>query len=471
MKKRTKIGLIVGAAAVLGGVVWVSVKQASKGVTEVQTGKVGRQDLTSLVTASGEIKPKTYSNILGEGFGKIVDLAVKEGQQVKRGDVLLRLESIQPSADVDAQTAAQSSAESAVKSADANFRSVQAEMTQRKADLERAKFDWDRADSLFKEGLIPKSEYDARKAAFDSAVAAVEASTARQQQVRAELERSRSQLEQMRAVLMRARDVLRKTTYTAPIDGLVTYIAVRIGENVVMGIQNSPGSYLMTIADMSTVTAEVKVDETDIVNLQMNQEADVTIDAMPGKTFKARVSEVGTQAVLRTSGLATVQTTAGTQEAKDFKVVVTLENPPVNLRPGLSATAKIKTAERKNALAVPLQALAVRTKKDLEEAAKTAKGEKKDDNVTLAASKPSGGSDPAKEEIQGVFVVRDKKAQFVKVETGITGITDIEVTSGELKEGDEIVTGSYRALRNLKPGAAVKVNNQAPKTEGQGGGN
>jgi len=469
MKKRTKIGLVIGGVAVLGVVVWVSVKQASKGVTEVQTGKVGRQDLTSLVTASGEIKPKTYSNILGEGFGKIVDLAVKEGQQVKRGDVLLRLENIQPSADVEAQQAALGSAEAAVKSADANYRSAQAELTQRKADLERAKFDWDRADSLYKEGLIPKSEYDARKAAFDSASAAVEASTARQQQTRAELERSRSQLEQMRAVLMRARDVLRKTTYTAPIDGLVTYIAVRVGENVVPGIQNSPGSYLMTIADMSVVTAEVKVDETDIVNVQMNQEADVTIDAIPGKTFKARVSEVGTQAVLRTSGLATVQTTAGTQEAKDFKVVVTLEDPPASLRPGLSATAKIKTAERKNVLAVPLQALAVRTKKDLEEAAKAAKGEKKDDNVTLAASKPAGGSDPAKEEIQGVFVVRDKKANFVKVETGITGITDIEVTGGELKEGDEIVTGSYRALRNLKPNAPVKVNNQAPKTEGQGG--
>ena len=471
MKKRTKIGLVIGGVAVLGVVVWVSVKQASKGVTEVQTGKVGRQDLTSLVTASGEIKPKTYSNILGEGFGKIVDLAVKEGQQVKRGDVLLRLENIQPSADVEAQQAALGSAEAAVKSADANYRSAQAELTQRKADLERAKFDWDRADSLYKEGLIPKSEYDARKAAFDSASAAVEASTARQQQTRAELERSRSQLEQMRAVLMRARDVLRKTTYTAPIDGLVTYIAVRVGENVVPGIQNSPGSYLMTIADMSVVTAEVKVDETDIVNVQMNQEADVTIDAIPGKTFKARVSEVGTQAVLRTSGLATVQTTAGTQEAKDFKVVVTLEDPPASLRPGLSATAKIKTAERKNVLAVPLQALAVRTKKDLEEAAKAAKGEKKDDNVTLAASKPAGGNDPAKEEIQGVFVVRDKKAQFVKVETGITGITDIEVTGGELKEGDEIVTGSYRALRNLRPGAPVKVNNQAPRTEGQSGGN
>jgi HlyD family secretion protein len=466
MKTWKKIAIGIGGLALVGIIVKVSVDQANKGVVTVQTSKVGKQDLTSLVTASGEVKPKTYSNILGEGFGKITDIAVKEGQKVRRGDVLLRLENIQPTADVDAQHAALGSGEAAIKSADANNRSAQAELIQRKADLERAKFDWDRAESLYKEGLIPKSEFDARKAAYDGAVAAVDASTARQAQTRAELERARSSVEQTRAVMTRMRDVLRKTTYTAPIDGTVTYIAVRIGENVVMGIQNSPGSYLMTIADMSVVTAEVKVDETDIVNLRPGQEADVTIDAIPGKAFKARVTEVGTQAVLRTSGLATVQTTAGTQEAKDFKVVVTLDSPPENLRPGLSATAKIKTAERKNALAVPLQALAVRTKKDLDDAAKAAAGKKTEDNV-MAASAPKTGNDPAKEEIQGVFVVRDKKALFVKVDTGITGITDIEVTGGELKEGDEIITGSYRALRSLKPGAPVKVDNKAPKTEGQ----
>jgi HlyD family secretion protein len=466
MKTWKKIGIAIGGLALVGIIVKVSVDQANKGVVTVQTAKVGKQDLTSLVTASGEVKPKTYSNILGEGFGKITQISVKEGQHVKRGDVLMKLENIQPTADVEGQHAALGSGEAAVKSAEANNRSAQAELVQRKADLVRAKLDWDRAENLFKEGLIPKSEFDARKAAFDSATAAIDASTARVSQTRAELERSRSVLLQTGAVMTRMRDVLRKTTYTAPIDGIVTYIAVRIGENVVMGIQNSPGSYLMTIADMSVVTAEVKVDETDIVNLKPGQEAGVTIDAMPGKIFKSRVTEVGTQAVLRTSGLATVQTTSGTQEAKDFKVVVTLDNPPENLRPGLSATAKIKTAERKAALAVPLQALAVRTKKDLDDAANLAAGKKSDDNV-MAASTPKSGNDPAKEEIQGVFVVRDKKAHFIKVETGITGITDIEVTGGELKEGDEIVTGNYRALRSLKPNAPVKVDNKAPKTEGQ----
>ena len=465
MKKWKKIAIIVGAVVVLGIIVVVSINQANKGVVTVQTGKVGRMDLTSIVTGSGEVKPKTYTNVLGEGFGKIVEIAVKEGQKVKRGDVLMRLENIQPTADVEAQRAALGSAEAAIKSAEATFRSVQAEVAQRKADHEKAKFDWERAENLFKNELISRQDYDARRSAMESATAAVDVSNARLQQSRAELERSRSLLGQSGAVLDRVRDALRKTTYTAPIDGVVTYIAVRVGENVVMGIQNSPGSFLMSISDMSTVTAEVKVDETDIVNVRQGQECDVSIDAIPGKTFKGHVTEVGNQAVLRTSGLITTQTTAGTQEAKDFKVIITLDQPPDTLRPGLSTTAKIRTAERKMAVAIPMQALAVRTRKDLEEAKKEA-DKKGGESVTLAAAKPAEGTDPKKEEIQGVFVVRAKKAVFVPVKTGITGVTDIEVTEG-VKEGDEIVTGSYRALRTLRPGTTVKVDNKAPGKAGE----
>ena len=464
MKKWKKILIGVGALVVLAIVVTVSIQQAGKDVVTVQTGKVGKQDLVSLVTASGEIKPKTYTNVLGEGFGRITGIVVKEGDKVRRGDVLMRLENIQPSANVEAQRAALSSAEAQLKSAEASYRSAQADLTQRKADYERVKFDWERGQQLFREGLVPKQEFDVRKAAFDSASAAVDASSARVEVTRADLDRMRSQIQQSRAVLDRVRDDLRKTTYTSPIDGVVTYIAVRVGENVVMGIQNSPGSYLMTIADMSVVTAEVRVDETDIVNIRPSQECEVTIDAFPGKTFKGHVTEVGTQAVLRTTGLATVQTTSGLQEAKDFKVILQLTDPPPVVRPGLSATSKIRTAERKEALAIPLQALAVRTRQDLEDAEKEASKKGQSTGVTLAAAKIEPGKDPKKEEIQGVFVVRDKKAVFVPVETGITGITDIEVISG-LKEGEEIVTGSYRALRSLRPGARLKVDNTAIKRE------
>src|SRR6201982_3644327 len=229
-------------------------------------------------------------------------------------------------------------------------------------------------------------------------------------------------------MLVHSEDILHKTVYTSPISGIVSYLPERVGDYVVMGIQNQPGSFIMTLSDMSTVTAEVKVDETDIVSVKVGQEADVTIDAIPGKVFKGKVTEGGAKAVLRSSGLTTTQTTTSTQEAKDFKVVVTLEHPPDNLRPGLSATAKIKTAERKNVVAIPIQALAMRTRKELEEAAKNAKGQ--GSSVTLAAPPPPAPGDPKKDEIQGVFVVNGKKAVFHPVDTGISGVTDIEVTKG-----------------------------------------
>jgi HlyD family secretion protein len=460
MKKWKKIVIGVGVLVVLAVVVAVSIQQANKGVVAVQTGKVVLQDLTSLVTASGEVRPKTYTNVLGEGFGKITDIVVKEGDYVKKGDVLMKLENIQPTADVDAQQAASHSAESGVKSAEASFKSAQATLAQRQADLEKAKFDWVRGQDLYTAQLIAKQEYDARKSSYDSAAAAVQVAQAQLQQTRAVLEQTGSILQQNQAILVHSRDVLRKTTYRAPISGLVTYIAVRVGENVVPGIQNAEGSYLMTISDMSVVTAEVKVDETDITNVKNGEPADVTIDALPGKVFTGHVTEVGNQAVLRSSGLATTQTTANTQEARDFKVVVTLDSPPLGLRPGLSSTAKIKTAQKKNVLAIPIQALAVRTRRELKEAESHANKKDKTD-VTLAAAKPDTTA-TGKEEVQGVFVLRGKKAEFVPVQTGITGVTDIEVTSG-LKEGDEIVTGSYKALRTLKPGTTVKVDNSAPK--------
>ncbi len=455
----------IGGAVTVGiaGIVIYSVTAAKKGVVTVQTAKVAKQDsLVSIVTASGEVKPTNYTNMQAQGFGRITAILVKEGDHIKKGDKLLLQENIQANADVAAQSAALTSAESGIQAAEASYKSAQADLVQQKANLEKAKLDYDRGEGLFKDGLIPKQDYDQRKTAYDAAQAAVESANARVLQLKAQMSQSRAGLDQSRAVLTRTRDVLNKTTYTSPIDGIVSYLPVRLGEYVVPGIQNSNGSFLMTLSDMSTVTAEVKVDETDIVNVRMGQEADVTIDAVPGKTFHGKVTEIGSQAVLRSSGLATTQTTTSTQEAKDFKVVVTLDNPPENLRPGLSATAKIRTAERKGVVAIPIQALAVRSRKDLEEAAKTAKGQSAGSSVSLAASLPSAPGDPKKDEVQGVFVVNGKKAEFRVVDTGISGVTDIEVTKG-LQPGDEIVVGSYKALRTLKPNAQIKVDNSAPK--------
>src|SRR5712672_3803636 len=364
MKTWQKVGIGVGGVVVLVGIVLFSINQASKGVVTVQTAKVAPQEtLVSQVTASGEIKPTTYTNVTAQGFGRITGILVKEGDKVKKGDRLLLQENIQASADVQAQAASINSAEAGVEAAEASHRAAQSDLLLQQANLEKAKLDWERGQGLFKDGLIPKQDFDQRKTGYDAAAAQVDSSRARVLSLKATLGQMRSQVMQGRAVLVHTQDILHKTVYTSPINGIVSYLPERVGDYVVPGIQNSNGSFLMTLSVMSVVTAEVKVDETDIVNVKMGQDADVTIDAVPGKTFHGKVTEIGSQAVLRSSGLATTQSTTSTQEAKDFKVVVTLDSPPENLRPGLSTTAKIKTAEKKSVIAIPLQALIRRKKR------------------------------------------------------------------------------------------------------------
>jgi HlyD family secretion protein len=460
VKTWQKAAVGAGLIVALGGGVWFGLRELNKGVITVQTGPVTRQNLTSIVTASGEIRPKNYTNVLGEGIGKITDITVKEGDRVKKGDVLLHLENIQPGADVQGQTANVESAESGLKVAGANYDSAVATQAQRQADLEKQRLDWQRSQQLYKEQLISRQDFDTAKASYDSAVAAVSATQAQVAQARAAREQANSSMDQTRAQLTHMKDVLRKTTYTAPISGIVSYIDVRVGENVVPGIQNAQGSFLMTISDMSIVTAEVKVDETDITNVRNGEPVDVAIDAVPGKVFKGHVTEVGELAILRTSGQASMTaTTANTQEARDFKVVVTIEDPPPGLRPGLSATARVQTAHKDHVLTVPIQALAVRSEKVIEEAQQ----DRENKNVTLAASNEDA-AESEKSDVQGVFVVRDKRAVFVPVQTGITGVTDIEVTNG-LQEGDQIIVGSYKALRSLRPGGKVRVDNSPPKLD------
>jgi HlyD family secretion protein len=449
-----KIAIGLGVLVLVGAIVGFTVHQSGKGVVVVQSGKVARQDLTSIVSASGEIKPKTYVNIGANGYGKITKLFVQEGEQVKKGQLLAKLDYIQSAADVAAMQAQLAAAKTDFSASEAAMKSAHSDLDKAQADYDRAKLDYQRGEKLYGQDLIPKQDYDTRKAAFDGADAAAASARARIAQVKAQTASAQERIRQMQAQLTHASDVLSKTEYTSPYDGIVSNLPVREGETVIMGIQSSPGSLLMTVSDMSVVTAEVMVDETDIVNVKLGQSADVTIDAIPKKTFHGQVTEIGNNAVVRSTGLATTQTTTGSQEAKDFKVVVTIKDPPANLRPGLSTTAKITTATRNNAVAIPIQALTVRQKADLEKT--PGKG-------TVQAASPAISAKD-KEEIQGVFVVRNKKAEFVKVDTGITGTTDIEVTTG-LQPGDEIVTGSYKVLRSLRNGASVKVDNTAPKKE------
>ena len=459
MKTWKKVLIGIGAALVLGIIVAVSVYQSQKNVVTVQTGKVQKQNLASVVSASGEIKPKTYVNIGANAFGKIIKLHVKEGDHVKEGQLLAQLENVQSSADVNATRASVQAAETDAVAGDAALKTSLADLNRAKSDAVHAKLDWERAQGLYNAALIAKQDYDVKKAAWESADAGLAQAEAKVAQAKAQKDSMDKHITQSQANLTRFTDVLQKTTYEAPFDGVITNLPVREGETVVIGIQNSPGSTLMTLADMSVITSEVKVDETDIVNVRLGQPADVTIDAIPHKTFHGVVSEIGDNAIVRSTGVATSQATSTSEEAKDFKVVVTLTDPPADLRPGLSSTAKITTAVRSSVLSIPIQALTVRTQADLvpKDAGKG--------SVEAATRAPAEASKPKdNEEVQGVFVIRKKKAEFVPVDTGISGTTDIEVTKG-VQEGDEVVTGSYKVLRTLKPGTSVKIDNSAPKKE------
>jgi HlyD family secretion protein len=457
MKTRLKILVVLAGLAVVVVIGVFSVIQSRKGVVKIQTGSVQRAAISAVVTASGEIKPKNYVNIGADAFGKIVKLYVKEGEHVKKGQMLAQIENVQPHSDVEASQAALAASKTDSEAAVANLHACEADLERAKADQEHGRLDWERAQELYKAQLIAKQDYDTKKATYDSANANLVSAQTKVKQAKAQSASAATHVRQNAAALRHAADVLDKTEYRAPFDGVITNVPVREGETVVIGIQNSPGSTLMTLADNSVITAEVKVDETDIVNVKLGQPAEITIDAFPRRKFQGVVTEIGDNAILRTSGLSTAQSTNGSQEARDFKVAVTLQNPPENLRPGLSATTKITTATRNSALTVPIQALTVRQRGDL--------GPRRGGKSSVEAATAALDRSKAKDEIQGVFVIRDKKAVFIPINTGITGTTDIEILDG-LKEGDEIVTGSYKVLRTLRNGASVKIDNSTPKREG-----
>ena len=452
---------------VIAAGVAASVRWSQRDLVTVQTGRVVRTDLASIVTASGEIKPRTYINLGANAQGRIVELLVREGDRVRRGQTVARVENIQATADVNAQRAGVASAEAdstaseaGLRVQDDTIRTQVATVDRTKAELERARINLDRATQLVNQLLSPRQDLDKAKSDYDSASASVREAEARLAQLQAQRAQTVAQISvsqrrvtQAQANLTRFDDILAKHDVVTPIDGLVTYLPVRVGETVVPGIQNSAASTVMTIADMSLITAEVKVDETDIVNVSLGQLADVTIDAIPGKTFHGKVIEIGNTALSRSSGLAVSQSNTSNQEAKDFKVVVALSDPPDEMRPGLSCTAKITTATRRDIVTIPLQALTVRQKGDLEDALKPAKVNAEKGPIDLVAEKAR------REELQGIFVIKGDKAEFHKVETGITGATEIEVVGG-LEPGEEIVVGSYRVIRTMRNGSRVKIDNR-----------
>jgi HlyD family secretion protein len=421
--KRTRIVVGVLGLVVIGGVVAFSVTKDRRNKVPVQTQKVARRDLVSTVSASGEIKPKKFVNVAADISGRITDLYVKEGDTVRNGQMLARI-------DATRLQAGKEQSEAAVQAA-------RADLARAEADVQNARLAFERAQKMRADKLISDQQFEQADADLKMKTAAVEAQKRR--------------IRQQEAQLASTSDDVRKTVVVAPMSGVVTSLQKEQGESVI-GAQSFSPTVIMTVGDTSAYEVEILVDETDIRYVALGQAADVRVDALEGLKLKGEVTEIGSSAIPRGSATASTQTTSATaNQAKDFKVTVTLKEPPAALRFGVNATAEITTARKEKVLAIPIQAIVVR---------ELSKEGKVVDPAALQASEgdPSGGSATRQkgDEKEGVFVVNAGQVAFRPVKTGIIGETDIEVTDG-LKEGDEIVTGSYKTLRTLKDQAKVKL--------------
>jgi len=402
----------------------VNVTKDRRNRITVQVQKVGRQDLVSTVTASGEVKPRKYVNVSSNVSGRITHLLVKEGERVRRGQVLARIDSTR----LEANT----------RQSEAGVQAQKADVQRAQADLEASKLAFERTERMHKDKLVADQQMEQAQADYRMKLANVESLKRR--------------ITQQEAALESVRDDLEKTVVVAPMDGAVTNLAKEEGE-MVIGAQSFSPTVIMTVADLSVMECEVMVDETDIRNLAIGQEAEIRIDALEGTKIKGEVTEIGSSAIPRGSTQGGTPSTANTgNQAKDFKVKITLKDPPLNIRPGLNAAADITTSRKQKVIAVPIQAVVVR---------EVNKQGKVVDPGAVQASDASPAPDAAggrkkAEEKDGVFLVQNGKVTFKAVKTGIVGETEIEITEG-LSEGVEIVTGSYKTLRTLKDQASVKV--------------
>ncbi|MDH7493075.1 MAG: efflux RND transporter periplasmic adaptor subunit [Candidatus Saccharicenans sp.] len=402
-KKKKRIILFGGIILIIAVIILLNLQASREKAIKVTVDKVKKQDITSIISASGEIKPKKNINISALVAGRIVKIGVKEGQEVKAGDFLLQIDPAYFEAQVDRIRA--------------NINQFKAELIRAEAQYRRDKSYYERQKQLYDSGLISKDQLEGARVQYEVSSAT--------------LQSFRYQIKQAEANLKSTLDDLKKTTYTSPIDGMVTSLRVEEGEVAIVGTMNNPGTVLLTIADLSIMEVEVEVDETDVINVRIGQTARVKVDAFPDQVFQGKVTEIGSSALDRA--------TVGSQESRNFKVVITLEDSEHQLKPGLSASADIIVAEKKEVLAVPIAALVVRE-------TKTGAGQ-------TAAS--SAQPDKAKEE-EGVFLLHNSRAKFQPIKKGIMGGMMVEIVSG-LEEGQEIVTGPYSALRDLKDGNLLKA--------------
>jgi len=408
---------VIGVAA-LAGIVAVNVNVDSSTQISVLAQKATRRDLVSVVSASGEIKPKRYVNISANVSGRIEQLLIKEGDTVRKGQVLARIDSTRIAAGERQSAAA--------------LEGAKADLARAQADVEVSRLAFERQKKMHADKLVSDQAFEQADAELKMKAAAVEA--------------QRKRITQGEALLASNRDDLEKTTVVAPMDGVVTSLQKEEGETVI-GAQSFSPTVIMTVADLSVMEVEVMVDETDIRNVRIGQPAEARVDALEGVKIKGEVTEIGSSAIPR--GLTTQQasSTNTANQAKDFKVEVTLKDPPPTLRPGLNATTDITTASKPKVLAVPIQAVVVR------EISK--QGKVMDPAGAQTAERETALPTEKGEEKEGVFVISFGKATFHPVKTGIIGETEIEILEG-VKEGDDVVVGSYKTLRTLRDQVKVK---------------
>jgi HlyD family secretion protein len=433
-RKKLIIGVVV--VVVLGGLAWANVSLRRESGVSVTTEKIEKRDLESIVSASGKVQPKRSVNISAETMGKVVNLAVNEGEAVKRGQLLLEIDP--------------RNLETTVQNREASLASARSQLDQTRAAIENAKVAlreaedaFKRAEDLFKNGLLSREQYD--RARNDLArqktnlLSAEQSATTQEQRIKQE-----------EANLTSARYDLNKMRVVSPIDGLVTRRNIEEGETAVVGTMNNAGTVLLTIADLSVIETEIEVDETDIPYIQIGQPAKITIDAIPDQEFPGRVTEVGN---------SPIQVTAGQQRATNFKVVVTIDGEVPNVRPGFTCTAVITTATRKQVVSVPIQSMTLR-EVVVDEKGQIVPPETPPAGKSTTASRltPPQELKPGQErkEIEGVFLVKDGRAQFVAVKTGIAGEKYFEVLDG-LNVGDEVITGPFASVRSLREGDQVKA--------------
>jgi HlyD family secretion protein len=432
MSKRNKVLLFAGGGVLLVVLVMVSASAKREKGVEVRFEKVGRRDLVAAVTASGKIQPKKKVDVSADITGRITRIAVREGDYVQKGQFLLQIDPTIYEANLQRAQAAMSSAEAGAVQARAN-RDQSQRLLARTKDLREQN-----------PNLVSPEQLEQAQTAFEIAEAN---STAAMHNV-----------EQSRAALQEARDQLAKTHLVAPMAGRITRLAVEEGEVAVPGTFSRETGLLLTISDLSVMQTKVQVDETDVVRLHLSDSVEVTIDAFPDTAFVGRVTKISNSAVL------TAASSVGGQNdrAVDYEVEITLTNPPADVRPDLSATARIVTDTRKQSLAIPIIALTVRENTPVANEIRGGTASK----APAPAEGTPAGADPKKKETEGVFIVNNGVATFRPVKVGIAGEEYFEVIDG-VREGDNIVAGPYQAIRDLKEGSRVKSSRQASDSAGR----